>query len=382
MAVARSKYAYGETRVPSQIDTLRVEACPECGETGSSWSGTECQVCGFKPTPKMYADPDLDVAGDFDREQEVGTDGEVPEGKAFPRTPYEAEPVSPAAATPQRMRGSKEARFMRGESFKVAVRQQKIIEAQARRLAVQNRRMARLEETVRFVCEVAGLKGHRRVASLFRRADVNNPAQPIPEPAPEAPAFTTNETEIPQATDHPENIGGTSGIPSPDANVQEDDPRNIGGSGTPEPDSNVEHQDPTKPVSGTTEPQDGTVEGDVTTPDPLGNKEVHEPITLSSARPMASLRLARLRIQAGMEDGEDLFLAEKIASSAMRDHEIEHEISILSKVAKRAASRQTSQRRDLVPRLATRTRPSLAPEGQGQGLQTTAAIDDEFMFEG
>ena len=79
--------AYGETRVPSQVDTLRMEECPVCGER-EVWSGDRCPVCGFIVPPSMFRDPDLtkahQVREQLDQQGEVdlGPDGEqVPPGE-------------------------------------------------------------------------------------------------------------------------------------------------------------------------------------------------------------------------------------------------------------------------------------------------------------
>lgn len=53
--------AYGETKAPIQVDTLRDADCPVCGDS-DSFDGDTCQVCGFVAPPKMFQDPDLDKA--------------------------------------------------------------------------------------------------------------------------------------------------------------------------------------------------------------------------------------------------------------------------------------------------------------------------------
>lgn len=365
------KQAFGETRVPGAVDTLRSEACPNCGETSSAWDGTTCQVCEHTVTPEFLADPDLDQAKEFNREQEAeGEGGSLPEGKTFPRTPKPG-PISPGAAPVQKVRGSKEDRFMKDQTFRVLARQQ--------------RQIKELTDTLKFVCQVAGLEGHQRVASLFT-ADADNPAQPIAEPAPEAPAATTQDARAPQATDTPTNVGGTPGIPDPAHNVVKDDPTRPGGSPTPDPAANVVKQDPTKPVAGTDQTEAPKVEGDVRGDDPLSNQEVHEPITLSSVRPMASIRLARLRIEAGIaEEKNDMVLAERISASQMSDAEIEQEINVLAKVAQTAtAAPSDPATRHLVPKMAQRQVPSLVPTEPAPLHQASGSEigDDEMLFEG
>jgi hypothetical protein len=74
------KLAYGETKVPQQVDTLRAENCPVCGEQ-DVWSGDRCPVCGFVAPPDMFRDPDTEKASQV--RDELDSDGEVslpPEG--------------------------------------------------------------------------------------------------------------------------------------------------------------------------------------------------------------------------------------------------------------------------------------------------------------
>lgn len=64
------KSAYGETMAPQDVDTLRDEECPVCGES-DSYDGNECQVCGFITPPKMFLDPDVDMAKNLDLRKDV-----------------------------------------------------------------------------------------------------------------------------------------------------------------------------------------------------------------------------------------------------------------------------------------------------------------------
>jgi hypothetical protein len=61
--------AYGETKAPADVDTLREENCPVCGED-DAWDGNACPVCGFVAPPKMFQDPDLDKAKQIDLRQQ------------------------------------------------------------------------------------------------------------------------------------------------------------------------------------------------------------------------------------------------------------------------------------------------------------------------
>lgn len=65
--------AYGEVKAPPQVNTLRDEACPVCGET-NAYDGHVCSVCSFVQPPQAFQDPDLDMAKKVDLRQH---DGEV-----------------------------------------------------------------------------------------------------------------------------------------------------------------------------------------------------------------------------------------------------------------------------------------------------------------
>jgi rubrerythrin len=78
-----SKLAYGETTVPPQVDTLRQEACPVCGES-EVWTGQRCPVCGFVAPPDLFRDPDLTKAQQMRDQAGPQEDGPVP---GFPQGP-------------------------------------------------------------------------------------------------------------------------------------------------------------------------------------------------------------------------------------------------------------------------------------------------------
>jgi ribosomal protein L37E len=73
-----SRYAFGEVVAPSEVDTLRDEECPVCGEQSSSFDGKTCQVCGFDAPPVMFRDPDLEKARNLDLRKDNIDDGAVP----------------------------------------------------------------------------------------------------------------------------------------------------------------------------------------------------------------------------------------------------------------------------------------------------------------
>lgn len=71
----RQHLAYGETKAPADVDTLRDEECPVCGQS-DSYDGNECKVCGFVAPPKEFQDPDLEMAKKMDlRKDNMDLDG-------------------------------------------------------------------------------------------------------------------------------------------------------------------------------------------------------------------------------------------------------------------------------------------------------------------
>jgi 8-oxo-dGTP pyrophosphatase MutT (NUDIX family) len=76
------RLAYGETKAPQDVDTLRAESCPVCGET-DAFDGDRCQVCHFIQPPAMFTDPDTGVARQMDlkkdtldQQSQIGPDGQ------------------------------------------------------------------------------------------------------------------------------------------------------------------------------------------------------------------------------------------------------------------------------------------------------------------
>jgi hypothetical protein len=65
-----SKIAYGETKAPADVDTLRDADCPVCGEA-DSYEADRCTVCGFSKPPQVFADPDLELARQVDLRKDV-----------------------------------------------------------------------------------------------------------------------------------------------------------------------------------------------------------------------------------------------------------------------------------------------------------------------
>lgn len=62
--------AYGEVKAPADVDTLREEDCPVCGDK-DTFDGIQCQICGFINPPDQFRDPDLDRAKQLDLRKQI-----------------------------------------------------------------------------------------------------------------------------------------------------------------------------------------------------------------------------------------------------------------------------------------------------------------------
>lgn len=119
-----SKVAFGEQKAPADVDTLREDACPVCGDR-DTFDGATCQVCGYVAPPKMFQDPDLEKARQMDLRKDIaefndpanpnqlGPDGQPidPQQQAGgPMDPGELDengnPINPDAADPGAQPGS------------------------------------------------------------------------------------------------------------------------------------------------------------------------------------------------------------------------------------------------------------------------------------
>lgn len=85
--------SYGETKAPSQVDTLRDDTCPVCGDS-DAFDGDQCQVCGYVTPPKMFQDPDLEKARLLDLRADPAT-GQP--NDTNPNVGANLPPVDPAA---------------------------------------------------------------------------------------------------------------------------------------------------------------------------------------------------------------------------------------------------------------------------------------------
>lgn len=305
--------------------------------------------------------------------------------------------------------------------------QQKALQSLQERNAALAARNADLEHEaavqglqLAFVAKLAGvskeLDAIRAEADKMRKAaDIDNPAQPVPNPPSEAPVATTQEAATPEAYDNPNQIGQTPGANQGVAAETTATPMDPGVTLPTAPYNQLINV--SAPVAGTethTAPDTTRIETDVRVGDPM-NPETAFPLNPAfgpsqqrgttpprsgemsqtasakeSGRTMASVRLARLRVQSGLAQGDDLAVAASIEGDQNLSMEaIRAEIGTLERVAK-AAGRQTRQRpQGLVPRAAAqgvqRTMPSLvtqpAPITSVAGAVGSRDEDAEALFD-
>lgn len=250
--------------------------------------------------------------------------------------------------------------------------QQKLIDALTAKSAKQEVQIAQLTRGLSAVSKLTGNDIPVRTA-IFKRADEQNPAQPVPEPAPEAPTESTVEAETPEAfadVRAPGLVPGSNNDTAADAVSTAYTP----GLDIPSPAVN-ELTDVTRPIDGTQgrRPLEETkTQVDVRVGDPM-HAQVAFPVNgpfadaqRTSARTFASLKLARLRIATGTAESgvDDLVLADSIAKDAsLDDSSIDREIETLERVRTASAkSKGDDAPRNLVPRPAggvQRTVPTL-----------------------
>jgi hypothetical protein len=224
-------------------------------------------------------------------------------------------------------------------------------------------------------------------ARMRRRADVENPAQPWPEPGSEG-AFLPPENGASESLETP-GLGTTIDT-SADA---VDDPTTIGLS--LDDDGADATGDVTAPMEGTTEqrPDSETItEPEIQYRDldpegafPVnfsesGSSPVESSLQRAQARVIAATRLANLRIAAGLASGDPIALMASISESAMTDRDIANETRTLMAVRQTAGAAPQARRLPVqaatraVPSFSTQTA-SLAPTIGGNGLTDDDVLD-------
>ena len=92
--------AYGEIKAPAEVDTLREDRCPVCGD-GEQYDGIQCRICGFISPPEQFRDPDLDAARLMDLRKQVVDPSELDDnGTIVPTTPDGALPGADGTPVP------------------------------------------------------------------------------------------------------------------------------------------------------------------------------------------------------------------------------------------------------------------------------------------
>lgn len=266
-----------------------------------------------------------------------------------------------------------------------------------------------------YVAKLAGvtdeLTAIRTQADLQRKADIENPAQPVPNPPSQPPVETTEQAATPAAYDDPNAIGQTPGATQGVPAAATDTPMTPGATLPTAPYNNL--TDVSAPVAGTETqlPLNQTrIETDVRVGDPMNPEtafplnpafgpsqqrgttpprsgEMSQTAAQGSQRAMASMRLARLRLQAGLAKGDEFAVTAGIESDRnMTGAMISHEIATLSQVVKAASKQQRPA--GLVPRKASgvqRTMPSLvtqpAPITSVAGAVGASDEDAESLFD-
>ncbi len=401
----------GPPQGDAKVDAEEPETAPKAGDT--------CPDCGKgklqEAAPKPTDGPDVE-----DQVEEEDADDESDEDEDDDENPFakkKKDGDDAAASAPDKKKkksGFPPKKTQKEQSMRPAlaalVEQQKVIEG-------QDRRIAALEDGLTFVATLAGVEGHPKIAALLVTADEDNPAQPIADVGAEAPTETTEQALQPEAKDDVTTPGPTPLTDvSPGATTDVTTPVDSSGptTNTSQPKDStpaagdlapiarrvqaegpvleepleLNEVDVTAPVAGTegprplnevkieTEQRMGTPTTEVAFP--LEGGPFAERAT-TGARTIAGLRLARLRMQAGIVAvTDDLTLGEEIAASAASDTDIQNEINTLSAVL--AAKPKVTANRRLVPRQA-----GIAPSFQEPVIpvqEVVSAVDDsEFLFD-
>lgn len=276
---------------------------------------------------------------------------------------------------------------------------QATVRAQQEIIDQQSRRIAALEHGVSYIARLAGVAPQVQAVvkqAMQRQADVNNPAEPIPDPPSEAAPQTTEQALAPDANDDVRNPGITPGSTNDLAADYTTTPMVPGQDPADQTQPFNQLVDVTAPIQGTEThvPNDQTkIETDVRVGDPM-NPEVAFPWQISpnqsnaskhASRTTAAIRLARLRIQARVvEPQDDLGLGAQIEASRLSDETIMNEINTLSSVL--SAQAAPARPAHLVPRAASqvaRTTPSLTSEASFTAQAGVVAEDtaDADLFD-
>lgn len=412
--MASIKMAEDQTRVPAQVETLRLRECPVCGADAVWNSDGRCNVCGYLPPPRPFREPDTDVAGRVDRSG-GWFDPDLVEAPPF-KLDAQASATNPVNRSHPATKGQRD-----NQGAKMSQNQRPSVAAAARQRVAAQQKGQRTNADL--AAENARLR--ERLAQLHKRADEDNPAQPVPEPSQQAPVESEQETinEPERQNVDVETPGGV--IPDPIS--APGDVQTIGGEITdPILDGTNQTTDLEAPVAGTTQVDPAATEevvpdtraetfgepayagdwlndGSDTVPDIDGNaatggNEVEasrrarsqraamaKVVNRTRDRVWASLRLAQLQVRAGIADDNDIItLGQKIDGSRVSMEQIHAQASTLQQVLAKQGSRQQVPQAPTPGRVtASRRAPSLASVGVPTigGLQTRDGRN-EALFEG
>lgn len=210
--------------------------------------------------------------------------------------------------------------------------------------------------------------------AVKRIADVDNPADPVPDPPAQAAPYTQQETINVPTTDVESPGASPVTDTSPDAKV---DVTTDQAPVDANPLDDAKQTDVSAPVSGTetnTENRANEASDVIGTP----STQTFDTNTLGSRRGedrfVACLRLARMRMQAGIAPPQDdLVLAKGISDSPVGDAEVRAEITTLSKVL--AAKPKVAARQPRIQRA-----PSLAPTALPLTEAANTSLEAELLW--
>ena len=278
----------------------------------------------------------------------------------------------------------------RSKVIAAILEQQGLIEDQQRQIISQRQEIATLRQGMAHMAIAAGVGKHAAFAPIVRAAGLQHLADSAQNPE-GAPAKTTEEAAKPQATDDVNNVGAAPGEVNKD--VTPEAVTDVNNSNVAANPPVLDHlEDVTKPTSGTDAPTpdagDAESASRVTVGNP-SNEAFDKPgdsgwkSTSSQQaeqdRFVTALRLARLRIHAGVANGEDLSLAQALASSPVSTKEMQAEASGLAAVASRGPQQREARHRGLVPRSAPGAGAAPSMQSQASGPAVSAS-DDEWGF--
>jgi hypothetical protein len=284
--------------------------------------------------------------------------------------------------------------------------QQAVIDRQREQLAFQGALLEIQGNQIALIARLAGITSEVEAlgVAVYKTADINNPAQPIPDGPEQAPVETTEQAATPETNDDVRSPGmtgnSTAGVPA----AATDTALTPGGTLPTEPYNNL--QDVTSPVSGVNTGEVGgdqtRIETDVRVGNPANwetafpwtispNESNSNPVTTgemagasggSPSRTHACLRLARLQIAAGLAKGDDLQVAARLEADQSRtDALINHEIGVLDRVHKAASARPAPSNGRVAARSSERVAPSLASQATASAAPLAGDSDVSALFE-